>query len=244
MDEWINVNDDDLKWLSEGISNSLEKEHDVMFGVIEDGRLQANIDQPTKGTLGACRFFMTQELPGGGDQLLLIGMNPSYARTFTGTTGGLKPESDPTAQLVFKWLFDTGKSDVYASLRPLGRITMINLVPTVDPDSKNNAETLEALNCRPYLKAMLQLLLQDFVTKFEGKTHIIRMWGSESGDNSWKTEFSQCIHAQRGEAVSLATHHSVWDFKLPQPDYPPHALRFQYIKGRTPAGLIDRTRRG
>lgn len=232
-----NVDDDDLEWLTNRIFNSFGEEHSVVFGTINDRLLQANTDQPAKKTLGACRFFMTRKLSDEPHQLLLIGMNPSYARDFIGTGRGPRPASDPTARAVYNW----NKDGVYDRLPTLGRITLINLAPAINPQSQRIKETLETLDCDDYFKKVLTTTLQTSIAEFPGTTHIIRTWGEESRKpNRWKPRLHRYISEQHDGDIGLATHPSVWDFRLPegmeQPSYPPHVGRFRR-NGWTPNGL-------
>lgn len=259
----FSIDSDNLIWLDNKIKAALTKEHDSIFGVVTNRRIEILDGQPKRDTPGACRFFMTRRISNCPHQLLFIGMNPSYARDFEGSPylRGDYPESDQTASTLWKWKM----SNVFSDLPDIGRFSMMNLVPAINPAStkKNKSktesisETLEKLDCTNYFKRVLTRTIKAAINNFSGDTHIIRMWGKEpspepnrplkkNDDLRWKSCYLPSIttHADGdpndNEHFDIHSWPSVWSFQTEnghQLDYPPHPIGFER-KGKLPAGII------
>lgn len=167
-----------------------------------------------------------------GDHVVVIGMNPSNARAFSGrvqTESGWVPATDQTALIVGGWPRS-------AKLKNTQRLTMMNLVPIIDKDSDAVQQRINdwtGPNLEQIFKETLETILESSRTSSQN-VRIICAWGSpakhawvEQGQK-WFTDFINCPrnhHVTDGILVRRLKFKKIPDTEPAEPaPYPPHPI--------------------
>lgn len=227
---------DDLEWLAERIRATIAStsfDTKTEFGKITDNDLEVGITQQPKNTPGACRFIMTKKLADTGTNLVIIGMNPSWARDFEGGTSGELPESDRTAKRLYSWI--SAKPTAYqyeGKTLEISTITLINLTIVIDPSSKQIKHTLDKIDHKEFLKNATATILRAVHDSLSEQQLWVRAWGSYA---SWKKPFIEIVTNFLRENSLVS-----WDFDSGSGKalkYPPSASA-QGILSSPPPGLV------
>ena len=204
------------------LKEALEKEDPVSFSLIDSDQklighsIFARVNNESSPSLeivpassepakpNELRLLLTHYLPEipKGDHVVVIGMNPSNARAFSGRVQtekakarGWVPETDQTARIVRGWLRS-------AKLKNTQRLTMMNLVPIINKDSDAVQQRINdwtGPNLEQIFKETLETILESSRTSSQN-VRIIRAWGDpakhawvEQGQK-WFTDFINCPH--------------------------------------------------
>lgn len=163
-----------------------------------------------------------------GDHVVVIGMNPSNARAFSGrvqTESRWVPATDQTTLIVGGWLHNT-------ELDNTQRLTMMNLVPIIDKNSDAVQQRINdwtGPNLEQIFKETLETILESSKTSSQN-VRIICAWGSSAKHawvkqgEKWFTDFIKCSrnhHITDGILVCRLKFKKKTDT---EPAYPPHPI--------------------
>lgn len=121
-----------------------------------------------------------------GIHLIVVGANPSGARSFTGkTTQEVDyPETDTTASRIYKWRERLVPKDPLS----ISRISIVNLSPIIETDSNKAASFISSYDSKKQgfqsQIDIVQLLMEDSVEKHK-KCILLCAWGNPKG---WTTD--------------------------------------------------------
>ncbi|MCI6585128.1 MAG: DUF1643 domain-containing protein [Mobiluncus sp.] len=205
--------------------------HSVFARVKTDSAARIEVEPASLDPLkpNQLRLLLTHRLPHKehGEHVVVIGMNPSKARAFSGrkekrTPPGHMPETDSTATIVRGWLES-------AALANTKRLTIVNLLPIIETDS-SKVQALVDNWTGPCLKCLFHTILTSVLSANENSIKDIRIicaWGNPEeklwvqDGQDWFFEFVKPL-LNAGESLEGR----LWRLKYGQggrvPDFPPH----------------------
>lgn len=205
--------------------------HSVFARLSSDNPLEIEVVAPSLEPKkpNQLRLLLTHRIPDrkSGEHVIVIGMNPSKARAFSGSVqskelGDNMPETDSTAKVVRGWLEN-------AELAQAKRLTMINLLPIVETDSQKVPQLLHEYS-RIDFQQIFHQLLQISLTDEHGKpikARIICAWGKPKG-RDWVREGAQWFQEFCTSPDNKVLLEGIQIYRLKYsrgehiPDYPPH----------------------
>ncbi|MBH5299855.1 DUF1643 domain-containing protein [Corynebacterium silvaticum] len=242
--EWVSVLDKALRTKDPGNDSAIDDGekligHSVFARVTNDSTPKIEVEpaslDPSKPN--QLRLLLTHKLPhrNDGEHVIVIGMNPSKARAFSGrkkrhTPPGHMPETDETATIVLRWLES-------AALANTKRLTLINLVPIIETES-SEVQALVNNWTGPCLKCLFRTILTSVLSANENSNTDIRIicaWGNPEkklwvqDGQDWFFEFVKPL-LNGGESIAGR----LWRLKYGQggrvPDFPPHPNKNPSLK--------------
>lgn len=206
----------------------------ALFGVLTNTGIELRDSQPSRSQRAHgiakgrphCRFLLTHSFAtDSGDHMIVVGANPSGARSFQGNTDQELeyPQSDSTARRVFDWAVEGSMSRATTRIK---RLTVINLAPVIHTDAKLAKQIRKTLDDE-LLYRVNNHIIRGLRTFTSGETHILFAYG--------KLEDSQLESLARGVNNAFNSE-SLWqpDFNK-NLDYVPHPL--QRTKGAHFVGI-------
>lgn len=223
--------------IAERVRDALNAQTEALFAQISrnEGRpesLVLGIPQPEKRTPDTLRLVMTRQIDEAQqDHLIVIGMNPSWARDFQGSKTGKLPETDDTAERLYKWIEQGVYSDGTTDSR-VRRITLINLIPWRNPKSSAIAKGLKDLDLDDEFERIAEVIFKVVCNHQYGTPLIVLCWGAKQ---SWKRRYINLFKRLIEESGF-----EPWRFGTLNPkNYPPNASPLGILRN-PPYGGITR----
>ncbi|MCF2706463.1 hypothetical protein I6E29_04185 [Arcanobacterium haemolyticum] len=172
----------------------------------------AKSEGQSKESVKIRRLLLTRQVSSSDNQIVFIGANPSYARSFEGSTQGRERRSDPTAKRLWQFYTrfiaggDSEESEFFKRIvdeyGEIGRLSIINLATqrtskqaeVVDKNSPVYQECLKNQKCRKdpsclcyFIDSEIEIFnyIARLVFTEQYTNHIVAMWG-RTGSYGWK----------------------------------------------------------
>lgn len=216
----------------------------ALFGQIVDGHVELRDNQPSRKDRESaaakgnpyCRFLLTHQFrEDKGDHVVIVGANPSIARSFTGSQSKTAeyPQSDPTAHKIFEWVDDHIYDKASTNIQ---RLSIINIFPLIHSKQKNAVELLTNVGSS-LVKGINTSIFNGLRNFSGGDTHFVLAHGELDELEFYLRSILTAHMIDRIFEAATDPEETVWKCDVGKATgYPPHPL--YHYEGRRVIGLL------